>query len=104
MHNIGFAADSAVRILLACLVLGAGLPALFAVGIRALAYGAGGEPEVYDSGVSTPKPRPLGTVAGYLCFTIVLLGVVLGITFIVASGFGKTVSFEHIYPIIADKH
>jgi hypothetical protein len=104
MHNISFAADSALKILVACLVLGAGLPALFAVGIRALAYGAGGEAEVHESGVSTPKPRPLGTVAGYLCFTIVLLGVVLGITFIVASGFGKTVSFEHIYPTIANKH
>jgi hypothetical protein len=104
MHNVSFAADSALKILVACLILGAGLPALFAVGIRALAYGAGGEAEVHESGVSSPAPRPIGTVAGYVCFAVVLLGVVLGITFIVASGFGKAVSFEHIYPTIADKH
>jgi hypothetical protein len=103
MHNIGFAADSALKILVACLLLGAGLPALFAVGIRALAYGAGGEAEVHESGVSGPTPRPLGTVAGYVCFAIVLLGVVLGITFIVASGFGKAVTFTHIYPTITTK-
>jgi hypothetical protein len=103
MHNVSFAADSALRILVACLILGAGLPALFAVGIRAMAYGAGGEPEVHESGVSSPAPRPLGTIAGYLCFGIVILGVILGITFIVASGFGMTVSFDHIYPTIVDK-
>ncbi len=104
MHNVSFAADSALRILVVCLILGAGLPALFAVGIRALAYGAGGEAEVHESGVSSPSPRPLGTVAGYLCFAIVLLGVILGITFIVASGFGKAVSFDHIYLTIVNKH
>ena len=103
MHNIGFAAESAVKILVVCLLLGAGLPALFAVGIRALAYGAGGEVEVHESGVSSPTPRPLGTVAGYVCFAVVLLGVILGITFIVASGFGKAVSFDHIFPTIVNK-
>ena len=103
MHNVSFAADSAVKILVACLVLGAGLPALFAAGIRAMSWGAGGEAEVHESGVSGPTPRPLGTAAGYLCFAIVLLGVILGITFIVASGFGKAVSFEHIYPTITNK-
>ncbi|WP_327011971.1 hypothetical protein [Dactylosporangium sp. NBC_01737] len=45
----------------------------------------------------------IGTVAGYLCFAVVLFGVALGITFIVASGFGKAISFEHVYPTIVDK-
>jgi len=40
---------------------------------------------------------------GWILFLIVLAGVVLGITFIVASGFGKALSFEHIYPTIIDK-
>jgi hypothetical protein len=104
MHNLGFAAESALKILIVCLVLGAGLPALFAVGIRALAYGAGGEAEVHESGVSAPAPRPIGTVLGYLCFGVVLVGVVLGILFIVVSGFGKALSFDHIYPTIVNKH
>ena len=50
-----------------------------------------------------PKANPLGTVLGWLCFVVVLLGVALGITYIVATGFGKVLSFEHIYPMIVDK-
>jgi hypothetical protein len=104
MHNLGFALDGAWRVLLASLVLGAGLPVLFALGIRSLAWGAGGDAQVQDSGVTSPTPRPLGKVVGYLLFTIVVLGVLLGLTFIVATGFGKALSFEHIYPTIVAKH
>ena len=102
MDNLGFALEGAWKVLLASLILGAGLPALFALGIRSLAYGAGGDAEVHGSGAG-PTPHPLGTVVGWILFLIVLAGVVLGITFIVASGFGKALSFEHIYPTIIDK-
>ena len=103
MHNLGFALEGAWKVLVAGLILGAGLPTLFAFGIRSLAYGAGGEAEVHESGVTGPRPRPIGTVVGYLLFAIVIFGVLLGITFIVASGFGKALSFEHIYPTLVDK-
>ncbi|AGZ43767.1 hypothetical protein [Actinoplanes friuliensis] len=103
MHNLGFALEGAWKVLLASVILGAGLPLLFALGIRSLAYGAGGDAEVHESGVTGPKPHAIGTVLGYALFAIVLLGVALGITFIVASGFGKALSFEHIYPMIVDK-
>ena len=103
-ENLGFALEGAWKVLFAGLVLGAGLPLLFALGIRSLAWGAGGEAEVHESGVTGPKPQPIGTVLGWLLFLIVLAGIVLGITFIVASGFGKALSFEHIYPTIVDKH
>jgi hypothetical protein len=101
MHNLGFAVEGAWKVLLASVVLGAGLPALFALGIRSLAHGAGGD--AHASGTSGPGPRPIGTVTGYLLMAIVVLGVLLGITFIVASGFGKALSFAHIYPTIVDK-
>jgi hypothetical protein len=104
MHNFGFALDGAWRVLLAGLVLGAGLPILFALGIRSLAWSAGGDARVHESGVTVPTPRPLGKVIGYLLFAVVVLGVLLGITFIVATGFGKALSFEHIYPTIIPKH
>jgi hypothetical protein len=104
MHNFGFALDSAWKVLVTCLVLGAGLPILFSLGIRSLAYGAGGEAAAEDSDVSRPTPRRIGTVAGYVCFAIVLLAVALGITFIVVSGFGKALSFAHVYPTIVSKH
>ena len=103
MHNLGFALEGAWKVLLASVILGAGLPLLFALGIRSLAYGAGGDAEVHESGVTGPKPHAIGTVLGYALFAIVLLGVALGITFIVASGFGKALSFEHIFPVLVDK-
>jgi hypothetical protein len=104
MHNLGFALDGAWKVLLAGIVLGSGLPALFALGIRSLAYGAGGEAEVHESGVTGPVPHRAGTVVGYACFAIVLLAVLLGITFIIATGLGRTLSFQHIYPTIVTKH
>ncbi|KUL40359.1 hypothetical protein [Actinoplanes awajinensis] len=104
MNNFSLALEGAWKVLLASVILGAGLPALFALGIRSLAYGAGGEAEVHAAGTSGPKANPIGTVGGYACFAVVLIGVVLGITFIVATGFGKALSFEHVYPTIVDKH
>ena len=98
MHNLGFALEGAWKVLAAGLILGAGLPALFALGIRSLAWGAGGDAEV-----NAAPANPAGRVLGYVLFAVVILGVLLGITFIVASGFGKALSFEHIYPTIVDK-
>ena len=103
MQNLGFAAEGAWRVLVASLILGAGLPTLFALGVRALAYGAGGEAELHETGVTGPAPHPIGTVVAWILFAIVLLGVALGIAFIVVSGLGKTLSFEHVFPTIVDK-
>jgi hypothetical protein len=103
MHNLGFALEEAWKVLVAGLLLGAGLPAIFALGIRSMAYGQGGEAETHAAGV-TPAPHPVGRTVGLLCFAIVLAAVALGITFIVATGFGKTLSFEHVYPTLVPKH
>ena len=103
MHNFALAFDGAWKVLLASLILGAGLPALFALGIRSLAWGAGGDAEAHAAGTAGPQANPAGTVLGWILFLIVLAGVVLGITFIVATGFGKALSFEHIYPTIVNK-
>jgi hypothetical protein len=93
VHNLGFAVDGAWRVLVAGLALGAGLPVLFALGLRSLAWSdAGGH------------ARPAGRVLGYGLFAVVVLGVLLGITFIVAGGFGKALSFEHLYPTIVPRH
>jgi hypothetical protein len=103
MHNLTLALTGAWKVLVASLILGAGLPALFALGVRSLAYGSGGEAEVHETGVTAPTPRPIGTVVAWILFAVVLLGVLLGIAFIVASGFGKALSFEHVIPVIVDK-
>ncbi|MFN8084730.1 MAG: hypothetical protein U0Q14_10930 [Dermatophilaceae bacterium] len=98
MSNLGFALSGAWRVLLVGLLLGAGLPAVFALGIRSAAYAVGGDAEV-----SRGRPHPLGRLLAVLCFALVLTGVAVGITYIVASGLGKTISFEHIYPVIVPK-
>ncbi|MER7009515.1 hypothetical protein ABT297_41610 [Dactylosporangium sp. NPDC000555] len=103
VHNLQFALQSAWRVLLVGLLVGAGLPALFALGVRSLAWGAGGDAEAHEPGTAGPKAQPIGTVLGWACIGVVLLGVALGITYIVASGFGKALSFEHIFPTIVDK-
>lgn len=98
MNNIGFAVDGAWRVLAAGLLLGAGLPALFAVGIRSLAWGAGGDAELDQA-----AGHPIGRLLAALCFLAVLAAIALGITFIVGSGLGKTLSFEHVWPMLVDK-
>ena len=98
MNNVTLALDGAWKVLLTSVVLGAGLPVLFAAGVRSMALGAGGEAEVDHA-----RPRPLGRALAGLCFLVVLAGVALGITIVVASGFGKAVSFAHVYPTIVGK-
>ncbi|WP_030440295.1 hypothetical protein [Actinoplanes subtropicus] len=103
-HNLQFTFEAAWKVLLAGLVLGAGLPLLFALGVRSLAWGAGGDAETHAAGSAGPKAQPIGTVIGWLLFAVVLAGIALGITFIVASGLGKQLSFEHVFPTIVNKH
>ena len=98
-HVIELELQALWKILAVGLLLGAGLPVLFSVGIRAMAHGAGGAAE---TGTAT-APHPAGRVIGIACFAVVLVCVALGITFIVATGFGKTLSFAHVYPTLVDK-
>ncbi|WP_380171410.1 hypothetical protein ACFEMC_20690 [Kineococcus sp. DHX-1] len=97
-QNLVLVGDALWKILLAALVLGAGLPVLFSAGVRAMAYGAGGDAETDHA-----PGRPIGRVLAVVCFAVVVAAVALGITFIVASGFGKALSFEHVYPTVVDK-
>lgn len=98
MNSITLALDAAWRVLLVGLVFGAGLPAVFALGIRASAWGTGGEAEV-----SHQRPHPMGRVLAWLCYAVVIIGVLLGLMMIVTGGFGKAVSFEHGFPTVVDK-
>jgi hypothetical protein len=78
--------DALWKICVLGLICGAGLPALFAVGLWALSLPPGG---------STVAPDPdderiyfgntLGAIAAGICFTIVLAAIGLGIYWIVSS-------------------
>jgi len=99
--TLTLAVESLWKILAVGLVLGAGIPVLFSAGIRAMAHGAGGSAETAVGGNSAP--HPVGRVVGVICFAVVLLAVALGLTFIIATGFGKALSFEHVYPTLVAK-
>ncbi len=65
------------------LLLGAGLPALFALGIKSLDTGR----VLIANGPSlSSKPSPLGVAGAAVCFGIVILAVLFGIVVII---FGK---------------
>ena len=98
MNNLPLALEGAWKVLAIGLVLGAGLPVIFGLGIRSLAYAAGGEAEE-----SHAEGHPIGRVLAVICFAIVAIGIILGITYIVASGQGNTISFEHVWPQIVPK-
>jgi PiT family inorganic phosphate transporter len=97
----GLAAESAS----AAVILASSQPG-FALSTTHVATGS-----ILGTGVGRPGAQVRWRVAGRivaarlitLLFLIVLAGVVLGITFIVASGLGKALSFEHIYPTIVNK-
>lgn len=90
-------AQTAWKVVLAGLVLGAGLPAMFALGVRFSA--AGSDPSAGGTGVARGGYR----ASALVCFLVVAVAVALGITVVVASGFGKVVSFDHVYPTLMDK-
>jgi hypothetical protein len=100
MHNVTLAFEAIWKVLLVGLILGAGLPTLFAAGIRFQAWGRGGEAEVHAAGTAAAAPHPAGRALAALCFLVVLAGVALGILYIVVTGMGNSLSFEHVFPTI----
>ena len=89
--------QDAWKVLLYSLLLGAGLPVVYAVGVRSLALTTGKDAE-------GDRPRhPLGVALATVCFAVVLLGVAVGLLYVVAAGQGKMLSFGHVYPTIVPK-
>lgn len=91
--------DAAWKVLVAGLVLGAGIPALFAAGVRFNAVGVSDDGTVATGSGS----RALPVVVAWLCFALAAVAVVLGLLVIIAAGFGKEVSFEHVFPTLVPK-
>ena len=73
------------QVALVGLLLGAGLPALFALGVRAL---HGAEVPVRAAGSSPSAPTPARRTVAYLCFAVCVAAVLFGIVVIV---FGKQI-------------
>jgi hypothetical protein len=73
------------RIVVVGLIAGAGLPAVFAIGLRALAMPASGQPAIASDSDRVVGGNPLGLALGGICFAIVLAGIGWGVYFIVAG-------------------
>ncbi len=101
MRSLELALLGAGKVLFAGLVFGAGLPVVYALAMRALTIGS--TTVVDDGGRSHTHPSPLGRALAGLLIALIVGGVVLGLVLIVASGFGKAVSFEHVIPTIVDE-
>lgn len=98
MNMIPLALEGAWKVLAAGLVLGAGLPVLYALSVRgmAMAHGAGAV-------IGEQTAKPYGKVIAWALLLVILLAVSYGLSFIVATGLGKQVTFEHIIPWFVDK-
>ncbi len=94
-QDVQFMLDAIWKVLIASLILGAGLPMLFAFGIRSLAWGQGGDAEM-----SNAAPNPWGRIVAIVLFAIVVYGMVVGIMYVVATGHGNDLSISHVWPQI----
>lgn len=70
--------ESILKVLVVGLVLGAGLPALFATGLLAYSHGAGGE----EADHVIHRPNPPLKVLGILLFAFVALVIVTAVAWI----------------------
>lgn len=102
MNQVIAAMDAAWRVLAVGLLLGAGLPALFALGVRSLAWGSGGDAEAHAEGV-LPAPNVLGRLVAYALFAVVIAAIALGIGYIIAHGLGMTITFNGLMPVFTPK-
>jgi len=100
--------NDAWTVLVCSLVLGAGLPVLYTIGVRTLAVSGatGGAEALAEAGAEGVVPRrrnPLAVVAAVVCFVVVLVGVLVGLSYIVAAGQGDKLSFDHVVPTFVPK-
>ncbi|MFT4080948.1 MAG: hypothetical protein QM638_00030 [Nocardioides sp.] len=103
VKDLGYTLDGAWKVLLAGLILGAGLCAVYAVGIRGMALSAAGSGEAGQGGQGGRQGNAIGYVIAGVCLLIVLYGIVSGIMIVLGSGLGKDVTFDHVIPMFTEK-
>ncbi len=101
MNTVKLLLEGAGEVLVAGLVFGAGLPVVYALALRVLTIGstsyAGSDGDIHST------PRMSSRLFSGLLIAVVVAGVLLGLMIIVATGFGKEVTFDTIYPTLTDK-
>ena len=77
--------EASLKILVFGLVLGSGLPALFALGVRAGAAGAG---VVGSDGTAVGQKNPALTALSYAVYALALVAVVIGVLYVARDFIG----------------
>jgi hypothetical protein len=97
--------DAAGQVALVALLLGAGLPALFAVGVRSFTLAGAARRPGADGETITRSSVPVLVlrVIGTLCYVLVIVAVVIGLSVIIATGFGQELSFDGLVPTFVPK-
>ena len=90
--------QSILTVLAVGLVLGAGLPAIFAAGMLAYSHGAGGEEADHLIHKANPPPKYLGI----LLFVVVGLVIVIGVAWITKSTILHHFGID-LFPMFAKK-
>ncbi|MFE4464262.1 hypothetical protein ACFRCR_03995 [Oerskovia sp. NPDC056781] len=84
--------DALLQVVVAGAIVGAGLPALFALGVRLLAPSQGaalaveGAPSGTEADPTTARPTGLRLAAAVVCFGTVLAACAVGIWFLASGG------------------
>lgn len=101
-YDFKVAGEAIWKVLVASVLIGGGLPVLFAGGIRALAWGEGGSAEAD----STARANPLGRVIAVVIFAAVVYVIAAGIVYVIATGKGSNydISFANFIPEIKKTH
>ncbi|MQY17380.1 hypothetical protein [Nocardia macrotermitis] len=76
MHTVSAIATSLGEVMLIALILGVGIPLIFAIGVRFWA------PETATVNGAPAERNPVFQAIAYICFAIVAIIVVLGIVYI----------------------
>jgi hypothetical protein len=77
--------EASLKILIFGLILGSGLPALFALGVRAGAAGAGVEG---SDGTAVGQKNPALTAVSYALYALALVAVVIGVLYVARDFIG----------------
>jgi hypothetical protein len=77
--------EALIKVLVFGIIAGAGLPVLFAVGVRTHAVGAG----TIDGQQLSGDRRPVLTAIAYVCFALVAIAVALGVLFVARDFIGE---------------
>ncbi|WP_032369749.1 hypothetical protein [Rhodococcoides fascians] len=89
METLKHTLDSLWQVVLVGLLLGAGLPAIFAFGLKALSVGEPSD-EATASGTTRVARSAVATAAAVLCFAVVVVAIVAGILFIMKNFLDST--------------